>query len=125
MAFRLRFLIDECLSPKLAKIGIDIADITHVNFRGLMRQPDTVVARWCLDHDHVVVTNNARDFRKLYATFDLHPGVVVVQPTTSWARQRDILITALPVLTARPSLVNTLIEIDDDSDVTFIDWPPS
>lgn len=125
MAFRHRFLIDECLSPKRVNVGPALAEITHVNFRGLAWQPDIVIAQWCVEHDHVLVTNNGRDFRRHYADMEVHPGVVVLLPSVDRDRQCSIFAAALPSIAARPDLINTLIEIRLDGSMDVIDWPVS
>jgi hypothetical protein len=40
-------------------------------------QKDWHVARHAQENDFVFVTNNAADFRALYATQELHPGLVI------------------------------------------------
>ena len=124
MAFRHRFLIDECLSPKLAKIAPDFVDVTHVNFRGLCQHSDIAVMRWCIANDHIVVTDNGRDFRRLYDALDVHPGVVIFASSIGRAQQCRSFAAALPVIIARPDLINKLVDIDPAGAATIIDWPP-
>lgn len=122
MVFRHRFLIDECLSPKLADIGAGIAEITHVNFRGLARRPDIVPARWCVERGYILVTSNGRDFRHHYAALPIHPGGVVLLPSVERYRQCHIFADALSLLSKWPDLINTLVEIDLDGSVAVVDW---
>lgn len=125
MAFRHRFLIDECLSPRLAEAAAGLAEVVHVNFRGLAGQPDGAIARWCVEHDHVLVTNNGGDFRRHYAGVGLHPGLVILLPSVERDRQCRLFRTALPAIVTRPDLVNTLVEISLEGTLTIIDWPKS
>lgn len=62
----MRFLIDECLSIDL--IPIAGHDAQHVARIGKAGWKDWNVVRTAADGDFVLVTNNASDFRKLYAT---------------------------------------------------------
>lgn len=39
-----------------------------------------------IEEDFTFVTNNARDFRKLYAKEDLHAGLVIIVPQVLPAR---------------------------------------
>ncbi len=123
MAFRHRFLIDECLSPRLADVAVGLADITHVNCRGSTRPPDPIIAQWCVADDHILVTNNARDFRRHYAAMDLHPGVVILLPGVDRGQQCTIFAAALPAIAPLPDLINYLFEIGLDGSLTIVDWP--
>jgi predicted nuclease of predicted toxin-antitoxin system len=123
MAFQNRFLIDECLSPKLAELSGGAFQIVHVNHRGLTRQPDHVIARWCVDHEHALITNNARDFRTIYARLEIHPGLVVILPSIARALQIALIPTALASIQALPDLINRLIEVDLEGNIIVSDWP--
>jgi predicted nuclease of predicted toxin-antitoxin system len=72
-----RFLIDECLTVQLVAVatdhGYEAHHIAHLDMAG---QKDWHVARHAQENDFVFVTNNAADFRALYATQELHPGLV-------------------------------------------------
>jgi predicted nuclease of predicted toxin-antitoxin system len=123
MASRNRFLIDECLSPKLAELSQNGVEIVHVNHRGLTGQPDHVIAQWCVDHDHSLITNNGRDFRLLYARLEVHPGLVLIVPSITRERQRELVAGALSAVAELPNMINMLVEIDVAGNVTVLDWP--
>ncbi|TAZ03387.1 hypothetical protein ELH81_31165 (plasmid) [Rhizobium leguminosarum] len=61
--------------------------------------------------DFTFVTNNARDFRKLYAREDLHAGLVIIVPQVLPGQQRELFTLVLQELAASPDLVNEVIEI--------------
>jgi predicted nuclease of predicted toxin-antitoxin system len=124
MAYPIRFLIDECLSPQLAdEISIDDIEITHVNYRGLSETPDHLIARWCVDNDFAVVTNNARDFRAIYSRTPIHPGLVIILPSVGLARQKELLVIAIAAAKTLGNLVNMIVEVNADAQVTLADWP--
>jgi predicted nuclease of predicted toxin-antitoxin system len=125
MAFPIRFLIDECLSSGLVELAQSGIEIVHVNHRGLTGQPDSVIARWCLDHDHALITNNGRDFRMLYARLAIHPGLVVILPSITRERQQVLLGKGLIAVATLHDTINKLVEIDMAGDVTVSDWPAS
>ncbi|MDE2111475.1 MAG: DUF5615 family PIN-like protein [Alphaproteobacteria bacterium] len=63
----MRFFIDESLSPQLAvrlnkSQHHEAVHPLHVGRRG---EPDHRVLAWCIEEDRILVTQNARDFRKL------------------------------------------------------------
>lgn len=74
------FLIDEDLSPELVEVAtgrgfhaISVARMTRLRGRG-----DSVIARYAIDRDLVIVTNNLADFERLYANKEFHPGLVFI-----------------------------------------------
>lgn len=85
----MRFFIDECLSPQIAtrlnESGRhEAVHPLHVGRRG---DDDSVVVARCIAEDRIIVTENARDFRKVVAREAIHPGLIVmpcVDRETSW-----------------------------------------
>jgi predicted nuclease of predicted toxin-antitoxin system len=75
-----KLFIDECLSPQLAARlnatgRYDAVHPMHVGRRG---EPDHRVHAWCIAEDRVIVTENARDFRRLVGNTELHPGLIIL-----------------------------------------------
>ncbi len=71
----MKFFIDESLSPQLAvrlneNNRYDAVHPLHVGRRG---EPDHRVLQWCIAEDQILVTQNARDFRRLVGKTDIHP----------------------------------------------------
>ena len=124
MGFLKGWLIDECLSPKLAEVATSRSQSAwHVNHRGLARRADPLIARWCVGHDLVLVTNNARDFRRVYANFELHPGLVILLPRVERPDQIVLFGAVLDRVATEPDLINKLVEIDAAGAITIMDWP--
>jgi len=75
-----RFFIDECISPALARAlnSSGEHDAIHPRDRGRLRESDHAVFKFAIDEDRIIVTENADDFRKLAARVELHPGVVIL-----------------------------------------------
>ena len=71
----MRFLIDECLTVDLVTVagqcGHEARHIAHIGRAGWK---DWNVARYASEGDFVLVTNNASDFRQLYARSRCMPG---------------------------------------------------
>jgi predicted nuclease of predicted toxin-antitoxin system len=73
-------LIDECLSPALARDAESLGfAAAHCRDRGLLGLKDHEIAKRCFEEGLVLVTHNAGDFRKLLGKAELHPGLVILQ----------------------------------------------
>ena len=125
----MRFLIDECLSVDLVTIaGESGHEAQHVAHVGRAGWKDWNVIRYARDGDFVLVTNNASDFRQLYATQPLHAGLVILIPVVGRVVQRRLFKAALDELARIGEPVNHVLEIDlegDEVTLTLYDWPPS
>ena len=124
----MRFLIDECLTVDLVAVagqaGYFAQHVAHVGKAGWK---DWTVVRYASDGDLVLVTNNASDFRRLYAAQPLHAGLVILIPAVSRTLQQKLFRAALDELAAIGEPVNRVLEVDLDADeVTFAlyDLPP-
>ena len=104
----MRFLIDECLTIDLVLIA------RHAGHEAQH------VARYAAEGDFVVVTNNASDFRRLYATQSLHAGLVLIIPSVNRVDQQRLFQGAVDELVRFGEPVNRVLEVDIEGDeVTF------
>jgi predicted nuclease of predicted toxin-antitoxin system len=112
-----RLLVDECLSPALVReaqqFGIEAYHVAHV---GRAASKDWEVVAYALARDMVLVTNNASDFRRLYAAQQLHPGLVILVPNVGREMQLRLFRAALVRLRDLGELVNRALEINADGD---------
>jgi predicted nuclease of predicted toxin-antitoxin system len=75
----LSFLIDENLTPGLADTARDRGfGALHSNWAKLTSKKDSPVARYALDHEMILVTNNLVDFEEIYQNVEIHPGIVFI-----------------------------------------------
>lgn len=86
-------------------------ECSHVNWLGLSGETDWDLMPRIVEGDFTFVTNNARDFRKLYAKEELHAGLVIIVPQVLPARQRELFSAIVDELAATDNLVNEVIEI--------------
>jgi predicted nuclease of predicted toxin-antitoxin system len=122
-----RLLIDECLSPALVQLaqasGHEAYHLAHIGRTG---SEDWEVVELTLARDMVLVTNNASDFRRLYAAEELHPGLVVLVPNVERETQLRLFRAALARLRAIGALLNKALEVHlrgDDVILDEYDWP--
>ena len=111
----MRFLIDECLSIALVEVANQMGFAAwHVVHRGWQGRPDHSLFEAAAGENLIFVTNNRSDFFKLAKTASLHAGLIVIVPNVRRARQQTLFRIALSAAKSRPSMVNTVIEIDED-----------
>ena len=92
----------------------------HVNWLGLSGEADWDLMTRIIEDDFTFVTNNASDFRQLYAHQALHGGLVIIVPQVSPARQRELFDLLLDELGAGVEPINEAIEIRvENEEVVF------
>ncbi len=123
-----RLFIDECLSPKLARVinteGTGYA-VHPLDQGGRGQRDDEVLAR-ALAEDLIIVTENARDFRKLVGRADIHPGLIIL-PNLDFATGKALLDRAIGFLRGKGDpmrvMVNHVLEVDADGVMRFFAMP--
>lgn len=112
----MKFLIDECLHTSLTGVAQARGhDATHVTWLGLRGETDWDLMPRIVAEDFTFVTNNARDFRKLYAKEAIHAGLIIIVPQVIPSRQRELFDALLEAIAADEGLVNEVIEILEDA----------
>jgi predicted nuclease of predicted toxin-antitoxin system len=115
----MRLFIDECMSPKLVTAIFKLGHYAeHPRNMGGLRALDHEVLARCVDNDLIVVTHNARDFRKLVGRTEVHPGLIVVEEAefdTSFLLLSAVIehiTSACGTEDPASYMVNRVIEID-------------
>ena len=112
----MRFLIDECLSPSLCRLAHRRAFAADaVAWIGKAGWTDRELMRLVETQDLTLVTNNSRDFRRLYAALPIHAGWVCLNAPPNLVRRalvETLFDRALDSIEERPDLVNTVVEVD-------------
>ncbi|MEO9336777.1 DUF5615 family PIN-like protein [Mesorhizobium sp. SB112] len=126
----MKFLIDECLSPELAKLALDkgFGETSHVVWLKLGGLKDWELKPIILDGDWTFVTKNSVDFRGpkdrpgtkgQYADVAIHAGLICLNgpPGMDLDMQIELFEQALAELdTADDDLINQVLEITIDDD---------
>ena len=113
----MRFLIDECLSVDLVSVAGQAGhEAQHVARVGKAGWKDWNVVRYARDGDFILVTNNASDFRPLYAAESLHAGLVILIPVVGRVLQRKLFRAALDELAVTGDPINWVLEVDLDGE---------
>ena len=113
----MKFLIDECLHTSLVAVANDNGhDGFHVNWLGLSGEKDWDLMPRIVAEDYTFVTNNARDFRKLYSRQDVHAGLIIIVPQVVPALQRERFALILQEIAGGDELLNEVLEISMEGD---------
>lgn len=124
----MRLFIDESLSPKLAVWLNDTGrhDAVHPLHVGRRGEPDRRVLERCIAEDRVLVVQNARDFRALVGTADIHPGLIIL-PALNRDATWSLLQKAIAYLEAAGDpmdvMVNHVLEIGADGAIRLAPLP--
>jgi predicted nuclease of predicted toxin-antitoxin system len=125
----MRFLIDECLSINLVSTAAQAGhEAKHVAHAGMAGWQDWNVLRHASEGNFVLVTNNASDFRRLYATEAVHAGLIIIIPNVNRDRQIQLFRGALALLATVGEPINRVLEIDvaaDEAVFNLYDYPAS
>jgi predicted nuclease of predicted toxin-antitoxin system len=117
------FLIDECLTPNLAGLAKEWGyHGEHVNEVALAGSPDSLLAAFAVGREAVLVTNNARDFRRIYKRLPFHPGLIIILPSVAADVQMRLFEHVVRYISEQPEPVNQLIEIDRLERITVREW---
>ncbi|MBY3489865.1 DUF5615 family PIN-like protein [Rhizobium laguerreae] len=113
----MKFLIDECLHTSLVAVAqVHGHDCFHVNWLRLSGETDWHLMPRIVAEDFTFVTNNARDFRKLYAKEASHAGLVIIVPQVLPVLQRDLFALILQDLAGAQDMVNEVVEVSLDGE---------
>jgi predicted nuclease of predicted toxin-antitoxin system len=123
----LKFLIDECLSPKLVDLASSrgFVESSHVVWIRKAGLKDWELKKILVEADWTFVTNNSADFRGpsdqpgktgQYANVFLHAGLICLNSDArmNQAIQVDLFAYALDQLGSQSQLVNEVLEVDLD-----------
>ena len=118
-------LIDECLSPDLAAYAQSRGyHATHVVHRGRDSTKDWALMPLIRREGFIFVTGNGKDFLKLYAAEEIHPGLIFVVHGNGTAEvQVELFGKALDAAEKLPDLTNRLVEVFEDGRVSISEYP--
>jgi predicted nuclease of predicted toxin-antitoxin system len=126
---------DEDLSPTLVQVASELGfESTCNRDRGLLGTKDHELRPLVQAEGYVFITDNASDFRAMYARDDIHPGLLALPAGDSRAHQQQLLRTAVAFIITRAAeadepaadfMVNKLVETDDRGNCHIRDLPPA
>ncbi len=121
----IRFLFDECMPLDLVAEAHALGyEATHVNYLGLLGTSDRALLPQIVGGDFTFVTNNRRDFLRLYKFVDIHARLLIIIPVLKVGRQIVLFNLAVDAIRAGgDDTTNELIEVDAEGTVRFSRYP--
>ncbi len=74
-------------------------------------------------HGFIFVTNDKDDFLTLFASLDIHNGLIIIVPKVEREAQVTLFGQALDVVETLDHTINRVIEVAEDGTVAVRDWP--
>jgi hypothetical protein len=124
----MKLLIDECLSPKLAKMAQELGyEASHVVWLGMSGYKDWNLVPVILKGDWTFVTRNSIDFRGpksnpgtkgQYSKVEVHAGLICLNSAVAMdiELQSELFRKALEELKSGPDLVNQVLDVTATED---------
>ena len=83
------FLVDECLSQELADMAIEVGyhALAANRMWSLRKRNDYRVAKYAIDRNLILVTNDFFDLEGIYENLEIHPGIIFITAASSKLRQ--------------------------------------
>lgn len=99
-------------------------DGTFIGLLGLDGMPDNLLMPVIIGGGYTFVTNNRRDFLRLYRIVDDHAGLVVILPSAKRNGQMALFHAALDVIeTLETGVAGHLVEVHRDGRITVDRYP--
>jgi predicted nuclease of predicted toxin-antitoxin system len=128
-----RLWFDEDLSPTLVRVAQERGfEATCNRDRGVLGIKDPQLREAVQRENFVLVTDNASDFRPMYARDEVHPGLIVMPAGPGRDHQRELARQVIDWIVSTASatdqtpaefMVNRLVDIDADGVVDMYDLP--
>lgn len=97
----MNFLIDENISPSVAKYLRNFfeLDAIHIRDRGLLGISDEEVLAFASSEDRILVTANVKDFEKLAKEEEIHAGMIfLLDAGLNKDKQIEVMVSVLEVV---------------------------
>lgn len=95
----------------------------HVVHLGRAGTPDFRLVNELVDEGYLVVTRNARDFRRLLARVEVHAGLVLLMPNATATEQVRLFAAALDFVERMPDTINKVVEVHAVDDIRVSNLP--
>lgn len=123
---RIKFLIDEDISPTVARYLYNelFIDAIAVRDRGLLGAKDYQVLEYAFNEERILVTANVRDFEKFAQIREIHAGIVFIcQGDLSQNEQIAIVKEAVNAINSElengRDMLNRVLYMEEDGNKRF------
>lgn len=127
----MKYLIDEDLSPSVAKHLCEnfFIDAVAVRDRGLLGVKDYKILQYAFDEERILVTANVCDFEKVARNCEVHAGIVLIRNGVLLRSEQIAIVekavkAILNELQSGHDMVNRVLYIELNGTIRFENLPP-
>jgi predicted nuclease of predicted toxin-antitoxin system len=122
----MKFLIDEDLSPSIARYLCRnlLIDAVAARDRGLLGMTDAQILQYAFDEDRILITANICDFEIFVRNCEIHAGVVFIR-NGSLLRDEQIVVVEKAInaiireLESGQDMINRVLYVEMDNTMIF------
>ncbi|MGB3639856.1 MAG: DUF5615 family PIN-like protein [Rivularia sp. (in: cyanobacteria)] len=125
----MKFLVDEDLSPSIARYLCEqmLVDDVAVRDRNLLNTPDYEILEYAFQEERII-TANVRDFERFANIREVHAGIVLIcDGTLLRTEQMEVVnvavVAILAELEAGTDMINRVLYVEADRSLKFENLP--
>ena len=126
----MKFLVDEDLSPSIARYLCEqmLVDAVAVRDRNLLNKPDYEILEYAFQEERILITANVRDFERFANIREVHAGIVLIcDGTLLRTEQMEVVnvavVAILGELKAGRDMINRVLYVEADRSLKFENLP--
>lgn len=126
----MKFLIDEDLSPSIARYLCEdmLVDAVAVRDRNLLNTPDYEILEYAFQEERILITANIRDFERFANIREIHAGIVLIcDGTLLRTEQMQVVNIAVVAILAEAEagrdMINRVLYVENDKSLRFKNLP--
>lgn len=126
----MKFLIDEDLSPSVARYLCEnlLIDAVAARDRGLLGFTDYQILQYAFEEERMIITANIRDFEKFTRVSELHAGIVFIRDgALRRNEQMAVVEKAISAITneleSGRDMINRVFYVELDDTMNFVSLP--
>lgn len=126
----MKFLIDEDLSPSIARYLCEqmLVDAVAVRDRNLLNTPDYEILEYAFQEERILITANIKDFERFASLCEVHAGIILIcDGSLLRAEQMEVIniavVAILAEVEAGRDMINRVLYVEIDRSLKFENLP--
>ncbi|MEO1376100.1 MAG: DUF5615 family PIN-like protein [Cyanobacteria bacterium J06635_10] len=126
----MKFLVDEDLSPSIARYLCEqmLVDAVAVRDRNLLNTPDYEILEYAFEEERILVTANIKDFEHFATLREIHAGIIFIcDGSLLRTEQMEVVNVAVNAILAEVEagrdMINRVLYVETDRSLKFENLP--